>query len=147
MKKMENRMNMRWIKWIKGINETLLDLLLGSLLYSLFFEIIGLLFVENKLSYSAGLFLGTIVSLFMAWSMYRSLDACLDMERRTSTRSMIIRSLLRMLVMLAVLWVGLKTTFVSFAGVVIGMIGLKMAAHFHMYTNVYITKKILRKGR
>lgn len=140
-------MDMRWIKWIKGINETLLDLIIGSLVYSLFFEMIGLLFVENKLSYSAGLFLGTGVSFFMAWSMYRGLNICLDMERRSSTRSMILRSLFRMLVMLAALWVGLKFSAVSFAGVLIGMIGLKMAAHLHMYTNVYITKKILRKGR
>ncbi len=140
-------MKMRWTKWIRETNETLLDLLIGSLIYSLLFEIIGLLFVENKLSYSAGLLLGTAVSLFMAWSMYRGLSVCLDMERRASTRSMVVRSLFRMLVMLAALWIGLKSPSVSFAGVVIGMIGLKMAAHFHMYTNVYITKKILRKGR
>ncbi len=137
---------MKWKKWIEGINETLLDLWIGTIVYSLIFEIIGLIVVENKGSYSLGLWIGTAVAVFLAWNMYRSLEICLDMERKSATISMTVRSVLRMLVMLAVAWIALKSQQISLPGVIIGLIGLKMAAHFHVYTNVYITKKIRRKG-
>ena len=44
-------------------------------------------------------------------------------------------------------WLGLKYSQISFPGVVIGMIGLKISAHLHAYTNVYITRRLRRKGR
>ena len=44
---------MKWTNWIQEENETLLDLIFGCLAYSLLLEIIGLLMVPNKGSYTA----------------------------------------------------------------------------------------------
>lgn len=137
----------KWIKWMQEANETLLDLILGCLVYSLLFEAAGLLLVNNKGSYSLGLFLGTAAAVGISIHMEKSLERCLDMEPGKGQRFMTIRSILRWLVMLAAAWMGLKFDAISFPAVIIGMLGLKISAHFHMYTNLYITKKIRRKGR
>ena len=60
---------------------------------------------------------------------------------------MTVRSMLRLLVMLVAALAGIKCKAISFPGVIIGILGLKISAHLHMYTNLYITKKIRRKGR
>ena len=129
------------------MNETLLDLIIGCLVYSAVFEIIGLIFVSNKASFSLGLLLGTIVAIGSAISMAAGIEQVLSMDKTAATRNSIIYSILRTIVMFAVAWLGLKFTQISFCGEVVGMIGLKVAAHLHVYTNVYITKKIRRKGR
>lgn len=138
---------MKWIKWIQEENETLLDLILGCIVYSLVFEVIGLFLASSRLSYSVGLLLGTAVAVGMSISMYRGLNECLMMDPKGARRSMTFRSLLRLIVMLVAAWMGMRFEAVSFPGVVIGILGLKVSAHLHMYTNLYITKKIRRKGR
>ena len=136
----------RLARWLGTVNETLVDLIIGSLLYSALFEVIGIIFVESRLQYTLGLVLGTGVSVFCAWSIYHSLNECLDMSRKKASVSMTLRSLLRMLIMLLAAFLGLKCDQISFPAIIIGMIGLKMAAHLHIYTNVYITQKIRKKG-
>lgn len=138
---------MKWIKWLQEKNETLLDLVFGCIVYSLVFELAGLLLVQNKGSYTLGLLLGTGIAIGMSISMYRGLDECLMMEPGKARWSMTIRSIIRTLVMLVAAWIGMRFRMFSFPGVIIGILGLKVSAHLHMYTNVYITKKIRRKGR
>lgn len=134
-------------KWLENTNETLLDLIFGCLVYSLVFELIGLILVPNKGSYSLGLLIGTIVAIGCAISMAAGIRHVLTMDRTGATRSSILYSLLRTVAMVAAAWLGLKYPQISFPGVVIGMIGLKVAAHLHVYTNVYITRPLCRRDR
>ncbi len=138
---------MRLSDRIREADETLLDLIFGCLLYSLLFEIIGLIFVPNKGSYTLGLLIGTAVSVGMSISMARGLERCLAPDAKRVKVTMAFQSILRYLVMFAAAWLGIRFAFVSFAGVLIGLIGLKISAHFHVYTHVYITKRIRKKGR
>lgn len=137
----------KWTKWIKDIDETLMDLILGCLIYSFIFELIGLLAVSRRLAWTLGIALGTITAVCMSISMYKSLNSCLVLDPSSARRMMTIQSILRMLVMLVVAWTGMKLNRVSFPAVIVGMLGLKVSAHLHMYTNVYITKRLRRKGR
>ena len=134
-------------KWFENTNETLLDLIFGCLVYSLVFELLGLILVPNKGSYSLGLLIGTIVAIGCAISMAAGIRHVLTMDRMGATRSSILYSLLRMIAMVFAAWLGLKYSQISFPGVVIGMIGLKIAAHLHVYTNVYITRPLCRRDR
>ncbi len=127
--------------------ETLLDLILGCLVYSLVFEVIGLIFVENKLTFSLGLLMGTAAAIGLSISMYRSVEKAVTMEPGQASRSMTLASIIRMLVILAVAWLGMHFTWISFPGILVGILGLKVSAYLHVYTNVYITKKLLKKGR
>lgn len=144
---MRNQIVMKWIKWMQETNETLLDLIFGCIAYSIVFEVIGLLVVEYKARYSAGLLLGTVMAVIMSISMARGLERCLEMEPVKAQRSMAVKSIIRWIVMLVAAWMGMRLDMISFPGIIIGLLGLKISAHLHMYTNLYITKKIKKKGR
>ncbi len=134
-------------KWINKDNETLFDLIFGCIVYSIVFEAIGLLVVENKGSYSLGLLLGTAVAIGLSVSMYKSLNNCLVMTEHQARRNMVFSTLLRAVVILLAAWIGMRSGYFSFPGIIIGILGLKISAYFHAYTNVYITKKLYKKGR
>ena len=134
---------MNWRRWINKDNETLFDLIFGCIVYSIVFEAIGLLVVENKGSYSLGLLLGTAVAIGLSVSMYKSLNNCLVMTEHQARRNMVFSTLLRAVVILLAAWIGMRSRYFSFPGIIIGILGLKISA----YTNVYITKKLYKKGR
>ena len=138
---------MNWGRWINKDNETLFDLIFGCIVYSIVFEVIGLLVVENKGSYSLGLLLGTAVAIGLSVSMYKSLNNCLVMTEHQARRNMVFSTLLRAVVILLAAWIGMRSGYFSFPGIIIGILGLKISAYFHAYTNVYITKKFYKKGR
>ena len=138
---------MNWRRWINKDNETLFDLIFGCIVYSIVFEAIGLLVVENKGSYSLWLLLGTAVAIGLSVSMYKSLNNCLVMTEHQARRNMVFSTLLRAVVILLAAWIGMRSGYFSFPGIIIGILGLKISAYFHAYTNVYITKKLYKKGR
>ena len=138
---------MNWRRWINKDNETLFDLIFGCIVYSIVFEAIGLLVVENKGSYSLGLLLGTAVAIGLSVSMYKSLNNCLVMTEHQARRNMVFSTLLRAVVILLAAWIGMRSRYFSFPGIIIGILGLKISAYFHAYTNVYITKKLYKNGR
>lgn len=138
---------MNWRRWINKDNETLFDLIFGCIVYSIVFEAIGLLVVENKGNYSLGLLLGTAVAIGLSVSMYKSLNNCLVMTEHQARRNMVFSTLLRAVVILLAAWIGMRSGYFSFPGIIIGILGLKISAYFHAYTNVYITKKLYKKGR
>ncbi len=138
---------MDWRRWINKENETLFDLIFGCVVYSLIFEVTGLLVVENKGSYSMGLLLGTVVAVGLSVSMYKGLNRCLLMTEQQAGRSMALGSLFRAAVILLAAWIGMRSAYFSFPGIIIGILGLKISAYLHAYTNVYITKKLYKKGR
>ena len=143
----ENQIKVNWRRWINKDNETLFDLIFGCIVYSIVFEVIGLLVVENKGSYSLGLLLGTAVAIGLSVSMYKSLNNCLVMTEHQARRNMVFSTLLRAVVILLAAWIGMRSRYFSFPGIIIGILGLKISAYFHAYTNVYITKKLYKKGR
>ena len=138
---------MNWRRWINKDNETLFDLIFGCIVYSIVFEAIGLLVVENKGSYSLGLLLGTAVAIGLSVSMYKSLNNCLVMTEHQARRNMVFSTLLRAVVILLAAWIGMRSGYFSFPGIIIVILGLKISEYFHEYTNVYITKKLYNKGR
>ena len=142
-----NQIKVNWRRWINKDNETLFDLIFGCIVYSIVFEAIGLLVVENKGSYSLGLLLGTAVAIGLSVSMYKSLNNCLVMTEHQARRNMVFSTLLRAVVILLAAWIGIRSGYFSFPGIIIGILGLKISAYFHAYTNVYITKKLYKKGR
>lgn len=131
----------------KKPNETLLDLVFGVIIYGIMLEVIGLLVVENPLSYSLGLFLGCGVAIFLSVHMYVTLDEALDMDEKSATRYITKQGIFRAVVMLVAAAIGMVVPFISFIAVIIGILGLKIAAYLHGVTNQYITKFLFTKGR
>ena len=121
---------------------TVVDVWIGLFIYFIVFEIIGLIFVENRLSYTLGLILGCLTGAFLIWNMFVSIDTALDMNEGEATKYTKKRGLFRGLVMLVVAFLGMRLKGISFTAVVIGLLGLKIAAFMQPYTNLYITKKM-----
>ena len=124
---------------------TLIDLWIGIILYFILFEIIGLIFVTNRISYTLGLLIGCITAAVLAWNMYSSLDTALDMAESDAVKYTRKSSATRWLVMLVVALAGMKFSLLSFPAVITGILGLKISAFFQPYTNSHITKKIFKK--
>lgn len=127
---------------------TLVDLWIGIFLHFLVFEIIGIYFVTNRTSYTWGLLYGCMTAALLAWIMYCSLGKALEMGEAEAVKCCQRDSIIRMLVMLAAAFAGMKISFLNFPAVILGMLGLKVSAFFQPFINSHITKKILEeKGR
>lgn len=143
----KNNLYNRLYTWIQQADETLLDLIFGCIVYCILVEIMGLILAKERIPFTIGLILGLGVAIWMCISMYKGLDACLSMQPGQAEKGMKIRAIKRWIVMFVAAWTGLRFHAISFAGVVIGLFSLKISAHIHVYTNLYITKKIRKKGR
>lgn len=134
-------------KKIGKINPTVIDLVIGILIYGIFLEIIGMIFVENRVSYTLGLLLGLFAAVLLVIHMYTTLDRALDMDSKSASSYIQKRSFLRALVMLATVALGMIFQQISFFAIVIGILGLKISAFLQPFTNLYITTKILKERR
>lgn len=122
---------------------TVIDVWIGLGIYFIIFEMIGLIFVENRLSYSLGLLVGCVTAAFLIWNMFVSIDSALDLTPQEAEKFTKKRTFFRGLVMLVVAFLGMRLQNISFTAIIIGMLGLKIAAFMQPYTNLYITKKLL----
>ena len=55
------------------LRETRTDLIIGCIMHSFLFELIGMIFVPHKLSFSLGILVGTVTALCCVRSMYRGI--------------------------------------------------------------------------
>lgn len=123
---------------------TLLELLTGIVLTGVLFEVIGLIFVKDKLAHSIGMLIGILIALVMATHMAFSLNSALDWDEEQAKRS-IWKSYMLRYVSVAIC-IGLIAYF-RIGNVVscfFGIMSLKAAAylqpHLHRFNNKYILK-------
>lgn len=119
---------------LEDSKQTLNRLLLGILLYAVPFTIIGVLLMDNRLSYMIGLIIGCILSAFIAIHLYKSLDYCLDLEPESAEKVMKKKTMIRFFVMLIA--VGTAFCFpkvINPIGLFVGMMGLKISAYFQPF--------------
>ncbi len=129
------------------VKDTLIELFIGIGIYFVITEIVGLIFVENKLTYTAGLLLGVVGAALLATHMYVTLNKGLDMEKDAATKYIKSNSFLRLAIMLLILLVGRAITHISFLAVIIGLLGLKIGAFMQPLVNKFISTKINKEGR
>lgn len=123
---------------------TLLELLTGIVLSGIVFELVGLIFVKDKLAHSVGMLIGILIALAMATHMAFSLNSALDWDEEQAKRS-IWKSYMLRYVSVAVC-IGLIAYF-GIGNVIscfFGIMTLKPAAylqpHLHRFCNKYILK-------
>ncbi|MBO5237244.1 MAG: ATP synthase subunit I [Lachnospiraceae bacterium] len=132
---------------LKRLDPTVRDLLTGALLYGIIVEIIGLILVENRLSYSLGILVGYICVVFMVCHMYLTLEKALDMDpdsaSKFSTRNNILRYVILVIILMLVAWLPK----VSVMAVIIMIFGMKISAFLQPVISKYITSKIFKERR
>lgn len=132
---------------LKRLDPTVRDLLTGALLYGIIVEIIGMILVENRLSYSLGILVGYICVVFMVCHMYLTLEKALDMDpdsaSKFSTRNNILRYVILVIILMLVAWLPK----VSVIAVIIMIFGMKISAFLQPVISKYITSKIFKERR
>lgn len=129
------------------LDPTVRDLLTGALLYGIIVEIIGLIFVEERLRYSLGILVGYICVVGIICHMYWILEKALDMDPDSASKYSLRNSLLRYVCIFAVLVAAMLIPQVSLIAVVIMLLGIKISAYMQPIIYKYITSKIFKERR
>ena len=128
---------------MKKLNPTLVELWTGSLFFTILALLAGIWFVQNKLAYALGLLVGTIVTMYLAWHMARSIDRMLEKAEQgvDGSAGMRMSSLLRYgLVVLILIASAFVSEWVNPISVFIGILGLKVAAYLQPFTHKIVFK-------
>ena len=126
----------------RKINETLLELILGILLWGVLWQAGGVWFVADKAGCSLGLWLGIITAGLCAAHMYRSLDRALDLSEKDAQRYVMSRNMMRYGLIMAVLLVLMITEAGNPLCCFLGVMGLKAAAYLQPFLH-----KVLKRRR
>lgn len=132
---------------MEEVKLTVKEVLIGIGIYFLVVEVIGLIFVDDRLGYTLGLLIGTIVAGITMYHMYVTLGKALDMEPSRASKYTRRCSFIRLFIMFIGLTIGIVLTKVSFLAVFIGVLGLKIGALMQPFINKYISTKIYKEGR
>ena len=123
---------------------TLTELLAGIVLFGVLFEIIGLIFVKDRLLHSIGMLIGVLIALGMATHMAFSLNDALDWDEEQAKRAIWKSYMLRYTAV--AICMGLVAYFKigDLISCFCGIMSLKAAAylqpHLHRFCNKYLLK-------
>lgn len=129
------------------VKETLVGFLMGLGLYAVCVEGIGIVFSDDRLTYTLGLLFGAAIAVLLFLHMAKTLNHALDLSPEQATKYVRKQSFLRLAVMLAVMILGLLVPVIGFIPLVLGLLGLKLGALLapfflkRLYPDSFITKE------
>lgn len=106
----------------------LMQLYIGIGIYFTVFGVLGVIFMRPIWLFMISLFAGCAASCFIAYNMYDVLDRALELETGKAKSFVTVRSMIRLGVCLVLMAVGIMVDWVSFVGVTVGLMGLKVSA-------------------
>lgn len=126
---------------LKRINPVLPELILEVLLYGLIVQFTGVWFVEDKLRYSTGLWIGIAVAVLMVINMAVVILDTVELmaEKRASRKSAIFSAIRYILVVVAFAVTGIFHLG-NLITMFLGVMGLKVAAYLQPFTHKFITR-------
>lgn len=121
------------MQMLKRLNKALPGLVLGIIIYGVLLQVIGMWFVDDRLRYTTGLWIGIGCAVFMAVHMAVSIEdaVCLGTEhgaKRKSVASAMTRYLVVLVVLAAAFYFRLGMILPAF----LGIFGLKISAYMQM---------------
>lgn len=123
------------LKKLRQLSDVLPDMLFGIFLYGILCQIIGLFFVEEKLFYSIGLWIGIILAMAMAIHMAWSLGIALSLGEDGAIKMMQKHNLLRYGVVVLILGLLMVLRLGNPLSAFLGIMGLKVAAYLQPFTH------------
>ena len=127
---------------LRRINDVLPELILEMLVYGLIIQLAGGWFVEDKLRYSVGLWIGIAVAIGMAINMAIVIRDSIELaaekpaQMRTTLFSML-RYIVVVIMFVVVVYFKLGNVITMFVGVM----GLKIAAYVQPFVHKFLSKK------
>lgn len=127
-------------KKLAQLSDVLPGLWVGILLYGVLCEIVGLIFVSDRVFYSVGLLVGIVCALFMATHMAWSLNQALDLSEGDAVKKMQVHNILRYVVVVIVFFALLYTKLGNPLSAFLGVMGLKVAAYLQPFTHKFFRR-------
>lgn len=127
------------IKWMKRLNESLLGLVVGILIYGVLVEIIGVWFVADKIRYTSGLFIGIACAIGMGIHLAIIIEESVRIGEGHE-KTLAIKSVLRYIVVCIVLFLMMLLNLGNLYTAIAGMLGLKVSAYAQPMLNKYVFK-------
>lgn len=126
---------------LKRINPVLPELILELILYGLVIQFTGVWFVEDRLLYSTGLWIGIVVAAGMAVNMaVVILDTVELMAEKKASRKSALFAALRYIIVVAAFAVTGIFHLGNLITMFLGVMGLKVAAYLQPFTHKFIMK-------
>ncbi|MDE6025399.1 MAG: ATP synthase subunit I [Lachnospiraceae bacterium] len=105
-----------------------MQLYIGIGIYFAVFGVLGVIFMRPIWLFIISLLVGCVAACFIAYNMYEVLDRALELESGKAKSFVTIRSMIRLGLCLVLMAVGIMVDWVSFVGVTVGLLGLKVSA-------------------
>ena len=131
------------MKKVFAANETLIEMILGILLFGGVIWLVGIWFVPEKRLFTVGLWLGIVIACLAGWHMARTLDKGMELGA-AATKYIISQNMLRYLLTVVAYGVICVTQIGNPIAAFIGIMGLKAGAYLQPLAHRVITKE---KGR
>lgn len=105
------------------------------ILFSLIVEVIGMLLVSNKLSFTMGLLFGLIFSILKLKLMQNTIEKAVRMPEGKAQKYMNGQYMIRYILTGIVLVVAALEPSVNLLGVFLGLVSMKVAAYMQLFQN------------
>lgn len=130
----------------RRLNQALPGLLAGILIYGMIVQLTGVWFVEDKLRYSSGLWIGIITAMALAYNIARVIAETIDYpDAQKASSKIVAKGILRYAVVVIVFVVTLYFDLGNLITLFFGVMGLKISAYLQpMLQKVF--RKITAKG-
>ena len=116
------------------------ELYIGIGLWVAVFMILGCIFMRPIWIYALSLVVGGAGACFQAYSIYDTLDRTLDLAPKGAKSFATARSILRLLICMALMIGGILIHWTAFVGVTIGLMCLKFSAFINPLIRKYTNK-------
>jgi len=120
---------------IADVNKTLLELLAGIFIYGIICQVVGFVLVEDRFSYSTGLWIGIITAIAAAIHIWKSLDRALDFDEGTAGKKMQAQSVIRYVIIVIIMGLTMINGVTNPLAAFLGIMGLKVAAYLQPFTH------------
>lgn len=117
------------------------ELYIGIAIYCVPFMLLGILLMRPLWIFELSVIVGGLGACLQARSIYKTLDVALDLPKGKAKAYATGKSVLRLIFCLALMAIGMIIDWVSFVGVVIGLIGLKISAFLNPFLDKFLVKK------
>ncbi len=124
----------------KPETRALLELYVGIIICSLVFLFLGVFFAKPRLHYFLGVLVGALGAAYQAYGIYDTLDKALSSDKDSAKKYGMIKSMARLLISFLLMIIGIFISYAMFAGVVLGLMTLKLSG----VLNPIIKTKILK---
>ena len=121
-------------------DETLQEILLAMPAFGLLCQLTFVWFVEDKLGYSLGLWIGILTAACMAIHINSSFDTAFQYDESTAQKIVVKKNLIRYACVVVVCFIVMKSGFMNPLATFLGIMALKVSAYLQPFTHKLIRR-------